>query len=171
MLQTKTLSLNKNIALSIIKFAVLLAIAVVTPALIHNQPITGPIVNAVLFLGVVLLGAQNAILLGLMPSVVALSFGLLPAPLAPMIPFIMLSNVILVITFSYLRKKNFWLGAIAASLIKFAFLYATSFAVINLITQKPLAQKAAQMMSYPQLLTALAGALLAYIILKTFKKN
>ncbi len=171
MAQTKTLVLNKTLAITIAKFAVLLGIATITPALIHYQPVTGPIVNATLFLAVVLLGTQSAILIGLIPSVIALSVGLLPSPLAPMVPFIMLSNTVLIIAFALLRKKNFRLGIVSASLLKFLFLFSTSFVIINLIAQKPIAQKVAQMLSWPQLVTALGGGLIAYLILKMTKKN
>lgn len=167
--KTKVLSINKKIALVIAQFGILIGVATIAP-LFHNQPITGPIVNATLFLGVIFVGTQNAILIGLIPSMIALSVGLLPAPLAPMVPFIMLSNVILILTFGYLRKKNFWLGIITASAVKFIFLYSTSFIVVNLIVKKPIALKAAAMLSWPQLLTALAGGIIAWFVLKAFKK-
>ena len=165
----KALSINKKIALIIAQFGVLIGIATIAP-LFHNQPITGPIVNATLFLAVIFVGTQNAILVGLIPSLIALSVGLLPTPLAPMIPFIMLSNTILILAFGYLRKKNFWLGMITASAIKFIFLYSSSFIVVNLIAKKPIATKVAAMLSWPQLLTALAGGIITWIILKTLKK-
>jgi len=169
MSKIKALSVNKKIALIIAQFGVLIGIATIAP-LFHNQPITGPIVNATLFLAVIFVGTQNAILVGLIPSLIALSVGLLPSPLAPMVPFIMLSNTILILTFGYLRKKNFWLGMITASAIKFIFLYSTSFIVVNLIAQKPIAAKAAIMLSWPQLLTALAGGIIAWFILKILRK-
>lgn len=172
MSETKTLVIDKKanlakISLTLAKFAALLAVATIAP-LFHNQPITGPIVNATLFLGVIFLGTQNALLVGLIPSVIALSSGLLPSPLAPMVPFIMLGNAVLIITFGWLKQKNFWLAVGASSILKFLFLFSTSFVVINLIAQKPIAQKASQMMAWPQLTTALAGGLLAYLILKIF---
>ncbi len=174
MSETKTLAIDKKanlakISLTLAKFAALLAVATIAP-LFHNQPITGPIVNATLFLGVIFLGTQNAILVGLIPSVIALAVGLLPSPLAPMVPFIMISNAILIITFGWLRQKNFWLAVGAGSVLKFLFLFSTTFIITNLIAQKSIAQKAAQILSWPQLITALAGGLLAYIILKALKK-
>lgn len=103
-------------------FVGLMAVASILPRFIHNQFITGPIINATLFLGAVTLGTGNAILVGLVPSVVALSSGLLPMPLAPMVPFIMISNAVLIIVFNWMRKIHFGAGAIAASLVKYAFL-------------------------------------------------
>ncbi|TSD05139.1 MAG: [Fe] hydrogenase subunit HymD [Parcubacteria group bacterium Athens0714_12] len=114
---------------------------------------------------------HNAILIGLIPSLIALSTGLLPPVLAPMIPFIMAGNTILILTFSYLKEKNFWLGVISASFLKFIFLFSASSIVINLLLKKEIAAKVALMMSWPQLLTALSGGLLAYLFLKFFKNN
>ncbi|MEK7172534.1 MAG: ECF transporter S component [Patescibacteria group bacterium] len=136
--------------------------------LFHYQPITGPIVNACLFIATALLGVQAGIMLGLLPSLVALSVGTLPTPLAPMVPFIMTSNAIMVVAFSFFKQKNFSVGVVWASLLKFLFLFSTSYIVLHLIAQKPIAQKAATMMSWPQLTTALLGGLLAFAFLKVF---
>ena len=95
----------------ILLFIGLMAIAIVIPHYVHNQFITGPIVNAVLFISAVMLGTGNAILIGLFPSMVALVSGLLPVPLAPMVPLIMISNTILIVVFSYFRKVNYCLDA------------------------------------------------------------
>lgn len=166
----KTLALeNKKAIATIIYFVLLVGIATVAP-LFHSQPITGPIVNATLFVSVILLGTSEALLVGLIPSVIALSVGTLPAVLAPMIPFIMLSNAVLIIVFALLRKSNYWAAVILASLLKFLFLLATSSIVINLLLKKEVATKVAAMMSWPQLLTALAGGILAYGFLRLVRK-
>jgi len=171
--KTNFLSLNLTRALiyKITLFFSLIGIATILPALIHYQPITGPLVNATLFISALLLGTEAAIMIGLVPSLIALTSGLLPAVLAPMIPFIMVSNAILVLTFSLFQKKNYWLGIISASLIKFIFLFSTSSIVINLLLKKEVATKVAQIMSWPQLLTALAGGIIAWLILKISKKR
>ncbi len=160
-MQIKILALNKPKIISLVYFSALLAVSIIAP-LFHFQPITGPVVNACLFIAAALLGIQAGIMLGLLPSLIALSIATLPAPLAPMVPFIMVSNAILVVSFAYLKEKNFFLGIISASILKYLFLFSTSYIVIHLIAQKPIAQKAAQMMSWPQLATALLGGLIAY---------
>ena len=171
MIFSKTLTIKKDLAVSSAQFMVLTVIAVVAPLLGHNQLITGPIVNATLFIAAALLGPQSAILVGLIPSAVALSFGLLPAVLAPMIPFIMISNTILILSFYALRQRNFGLGVFAASFLKFLFLITTSALVANLFVKQEIAQKAASMMSWPQFLTAGAGGVIAYFILKGIKRS
>ena len=171
MLQIKILAINKSQTVSLIYFTALLSVSIIAP-LFHFQPITGPIVNACLFIATAILGVQAGIMLGLLPSLVALSVGTLPTPLAPMVPFIMASNAILVVVFAWcqtsVRHMSDTVAVVIASVLKFLFLFSTSYIVIHLISQKPIAQKAATMMSWPQLTTALLGGLLAFAILKVF---
>lgn len=169
MYKTKVLTIKKEIIFSLLQFVALIGIAVVAPTL-GNQAITGPIVNATLFIAVMLLNAQSAILVGLLPSVIALSVGLLPLVLSPMIPFIMIGNTILILVFNFLRKKNYWIGIIWASILKFCLLFISSLVVTNLIIKKEIVSQVATIMSWPQLLTALGGGIVAYIFLKSAKK-
>lgn len=166
--RVETLTITRE---AVITFVVLLGIASAAPLIGHQQFITGPIVNATLLIAVALLGMRDGILIGLIPSTIALATGLLPAVLAPMVPFIILGNVILVVTFGYLRHINYWLGVVSGSVLKFAFLFGTSSIVANLLINEQLAGKVAAMMSWPQLVTALAGGLLAYGFLRCTKKS
>jgi len=173
MFHTKVLSLDKTFAktalIKLAMFAGLVGIATFAPLLGHQQMITGPLVNATLFLSVILLGRESAILVGLIPSLIALWSGLLPPILAPMVPFIMFSNTLLILVFGMLKKK-YWLGMIFASALKFIFLLSTSSIVINLLFKKEIATQVAQMMSWPQLVTAIAGGIIAFLILKSSRK-
>lgn len=159
--QTLTIVNRVNVIAST-KFIALIGVATIVP-LFHQQMITGPIVNATLFIATIILGTQAGILVGLIPSIIALSVGTLPAPLAPMVPYIMISNAILIVTFGLLRNKNYWLAVGVASFLKFLFLFATSSIVIGLLVQQELAESVALMMSWPQLVTALAGGVLASV--------
>ena len=154
----------------VIIFAILLALLILMPFLIHFQWITGPTVNAALFIATVILGPTRAILLGLMPSTVALSAGLLPFALAPMVPFIMLSNVILVLVFSYLYKKNYFVALSVSAFLKFAFLHQTVTWVMSRFLENKIVATLSIMMSWPQFFTALIGGLVAYVFLKQIKK-
>jgi hypothetical protein len=169
MVQTKALVLDKAKTISAIQFATLLGIATVAP-LFHQQWVTGPIVNAMFLIAVALLGTQTAIMLALLPSTIALAVGLLPAILAPMVPFIIISNVIFILGFDSFRSKNYWFGVVVGSILKFAFLWSTSFVVINLLLKKELASQVSAMMSWPQLVTALVGGVIAYLFLRVIKK-
>jgi hypothetical protein len=160
--------LSRASVVAFAKFAVLLALATFLP-FIKQQLIVGSLVNAVLFISAATLGPQAAIMVGLVPSLVSISVGLLPALLAPMIPFIMVSNTILIVVFSRFQVKNKWLGLISASVLKFVFLFATSNIVINLLFKKEIAKQVSLMMSYPQLITALVGGVIALTLLAGLK--
>ncbi len=150
------------------QLAALLSIATFIP-LIHYQPAVGPVINAALFIATAILGISHGVLVALIPSPVALAAGLLPIVLAPMIPFIMIGNIILVYTFGKLWKKNFWTAMASASILKFLFLWITSTQILEHLTKQAIAKKIAAMMSWPQLFTALTGGLIAYAILKYLK--
>lgn len=168
-MQTRSLSVNyKSIAYTIL----LLCIAVAAP-LCRQQIVTGIIVNAVLFISASLIGTSGALILGLLPSSIALATGLLNPAMAPMIPFIIIGNTILVIVYSYLSRVNFWLGAVTACVVKTAFLFAVSSIVIGLLTNQQLASIVAEMMGWMQLLTAMGGVVLAYgvIRLASWRRN
>lgn len=160
----------KELILILVKLAALLGVALLAPLLRH-QALTGPIVNATLYLATILLDIKYAIFIGLLPSSVALSAGLLPPVLAPMIPFIMIGNTILIAVFDSFRKRNYWLGVFFASSAKFLFLKATSLKVTSLILNKKVALNVAAMMSWPQFVNALAGGVLAYFLLRGSKKS
>ncbi|MCX6807053.1 MAG: iron hydrogenase [Candidatus Berkelbacteria bacterium] len=166
---TKTMSISLT-SIRVAVFTLFLSISVAAP-LLHNQLITGPIVNAMLFLAVIFLGAKEAMMIGLLPSLISLSVGLLPIVLAPMIPFIMVGNALLVIVFDIIRSKNQWLGFIGAALVKFVFIFGSSTIVIHLLDKPGLVAKATQMMGSIQLTTALIGALLASVVIGTIDKS
>lgn len=142
--------------------------AVIFPALLahtpQNQWITGTIVNALLFLAVWRVGVVNAALIAALPSSIALMRGLLPAPMAILVPYIIISNLAMIFVF-YAIKKYPFAGIISASLAKFIFLFViTSFFI-------KLAAPFIVMMQWPQLVTALAGGLIAVGIIKTLPQH
>jgi hypothetical protein len=161
-------------------FGLLLALALLIPALGLSQPITGPLVNALLLITVETLGLWPAIGLGMVTPLGGLLHGVLPLPLAVMIPFIMLGNATLVGAYSALRGRNRWLALAVAALAKFGVLYAS----VTFFAARPLqlalsgaARKVVMpgaivhMMSWPQLVTALAGGLLAFAVLRLRKER
>ena len=165
---TKILAINREKIIVLTEFAILIGVATIAP-LLGQQAISGPIVNATLFISTIFLGVRAGILIGLLPSIIALSAGLLPLALTPMIPFIMIGNVILVLSFDFLKNKNYWLRVITASALKFIFLFSTSSIVINLILKTEIANRVAVIMSWPQFLTAIAGGTIAYFLFRPEK--
>ena len=144
----------------ITRTGILLAVALVIQMGGFPQPITGPLVNAVLYLSALLVGSWSGIIIGICTPVIAFMRGILPAPLGPMIPFIALGNGILVVVFSLLERKSKVLGIILASLVKYAILATT----VKFIVEVP--EKIAQIMSLSQLYTALSGGVIALLAYK-----
>ena len=138
--------------------------------LIPNQFISGPLVNAVLFIITVFLGLRGGVLLSFVPSLIALMSGLLPAIMAPFIPFIILSNVIMVVLFHYGRQKNYWFGVGTSAAAKFIFLTVASRIFFQVFLNKPMTQALTIMMSWNQLYSALMGGIIAYVFLKFIKR-
>lgn len=167
--QEKVFSIDaKLIATKTFQLSVFVGLAVAAPYFL-NQLITGSIVNALLFISASYLGLEAAFLLCLIPSLISIYTGLLPLALAPMIPFIMTGNALMVLTFNKLGKNNFWMGAIPAALVKYLFIFLVGTLLANSILHG-ISSKVLMMISWPQLATAIVGAGIAFLFLKIIKK-
>ncbi len=153
--------------------AILLALALVFQLGGFPQPITGPVINSILFLSALLVGPLAGISIGILTPVIAFIRGILPPPLAPMIPFIAIGNGILVLSYIILRSilrvkpKSIFtlrniLSMILAAILKFLILAGA----VTFLVEIP--SPIAQMMTLPQLYTALAGGIIALIIYRAF---
>jgi ABC-type Co2+ transport system permease subunit len=106
----------------------------------------------------------------------ALAGGLLPAILAPVVPFIMISNVILILSVEWFyeifknTEKGYWLGVIAGALLKFLFLFFSVNVIAKLLLKQDLVVKVAQMMSWTQFVTAILGGAIAWVVLKWLRR-
>jgi hypothetical protein len=147
--------------------AVLLAIAAVFPMFKFPQYITGSVVNFVLLIAVYVLDVWDGVVIGCVTPWIALMTGQMPFAYMP--PFIMIGNAIYVLAFGILtfgilkRFKNVGMiaGIVIGAVLKWSFL---SFAVRHLVkAPAPLVL----MMSYPQLITALIGGAIAFIVMNT----
>ena len=165
--ETKIATLKKEEILSLIKLLAFILIATIAPML-RFQGITGPIVNALLFLSVIFIGFPNAIFIATVPSAISLATGHLPFIIAPIIPFIMLGNLILMAVFAKL-KKDYWMAVFTASTLKFLFLFFSSQLLFNIINKKLLLMVSGTM-GWIQFFTAIIGGFIACLILKFLKK-
>ncbi len=170
-METQVLSLKKEALFSLAQFLAMVFLMSFVPALIHNQFVTGPMVNAILFLSTYFFSLRDSLLLAMLPSIFAALSGLLNPALVPMVPNIIISNFILIISFKNLKDKNYWLAVLTSSFLKFVFLFLSSSIFMNLFFKKDLPAKIAQTMSWPQLATALAGGVIAYFILKKLNRK
>lgn len=147
------------------KSAVLLAIALVFQLVKLGQLVTGTAINTVLITAVGMCGLPWAAAIGLITPVMAVLLGVQPPATIVLVPFIIAGNILYVVVFGVVQKHNSFIGVIAAAFAKFLLLYA---AVNIIITKLPAPIKLA--FSFPQLITALAGGILAVIIIKVLKK-
>jgi hypothetical protein len=153
------------------QFLTLSFVAMFLPFFIHQQIITGPIVNAILILALFFTGLKSALLIACLPSFMALAGGLLPSALAPAIPFIIIGNMIYVLAINFIPKKFYFSGALIASGLKFVFLLVSVNIVAAWFIKGNLIGAVGRMMGVEQFITAFLGACLAYPILKFFKNK
>lgn len=159
----------KRVAVKTFQLSICVALAFAAPYFL-NQLITGSIVNALLFIAASTLGLESAFLLCLIPSLISIYTGLLPLALAPMIPFIMTGNALMVLVFSKMKARGFWVGAVPAAIIKYIFIYSVGMLLASSVLKGVIAKNVLLMISWPQLATAIAGASIAYLFLKLTKK-
>lgn len=163
-------------ARALIGFLGLASLATLIPFFIHIQWITGPIINAILILILLVVGIRSSLVVCLVPSLVALSGGLLPAILAPAVPFIMIGNVVFVLTIDWFYNNfqnasyGYWAGVLVGGFLKFIFLFSSVNLIGKLLLKQELAIKVAQLMSWPQFATAVLGGAIAWVILKFIKR-
>lgn len=140
--------------------ALLLALTVILQMFGWPQLVTGPLVNAMLLLTATFVDPLSGVVVGLLSPWIAFLRGILAAPLAPMIPFIMLGNACYVLIYSWLKGKN-WsrlLGLVTASVVKFLILGIA----VRFVTKLP--PPVTKAMQWPQLITALIGGLIAIAV-------
>jgi riboflavin transporter len=163
-------------AAAITQFISLAAVTTFLPFVIHVQWITGPIINALLILILFIVGIRAALLMSLVPSVMALAGGLLPAVLAPVVPFIMIGNVIFILSIDYFYRaakkelNGFWIGVVVGGALKYLFIWFNANLMISLILRKEMAVAVIRLVSWPQFVTAVAGGAIAWVILKWLKR-
>lgn len=144
--------------------AVLLALTLVFQMGGFPQPVTGPAVNAMLLLAAIFVGVWGGALIGLLTPWVAFLRGILPPPLGPMIPFIMLGNVLLVMLFWCARRlwgEGLWQSGVGLLIGAVAKYLVLSSAVRFIVSVPPPVARAMQL---PQLFTALGGGVIAIAI-------
>ncbi len=140
------------------------------PLLLHQQWITGPIVNALLVATTLRIGAKQALLLAIIPSAAALAAGTLPLVLAPTIPVIIVGNMLL-ISGVQIFKTNPILGILTGAIVKFIWLTIASQWILQFFLPEAVLGKVVTMLSWPQLATALIGGLFAIGVIHILKRK
>jgi riboflavin transporter len=146
------------------------------PFVIHIQWVTGPLVNALLILILFIVGLRSALVMCFVPSLMALAGGLLPFALAPVIPFIMLGNVVFILAVDYFYKSakkeinGFWIGVAIGAALKYLFIWFNANLMVTYFMHNELGVAMARLVSWPQFATAVAGGAIAWVILKWLKR-
>ena len=159
------------------QLAVLLAFTAVIQMIGLPQPVTGPLINAILIVSTLLIGVTSACTIGVLTPLTALIRGHLPPVLAAMVPFIALANTTYVLLFfffirGYPKAENLLLrprpvlGILVASTAKFLILTLTVQQILPMVVGQAVPEKVMTLMMFPQLLTALAGGMIALILMK-----
>jgi hypothetical protein len=150
--------------------------AAILPFFLHLQLVTGPLINAMLILAAVILGLRWAIILSIFPSIMAMAGGLLLPVMLPVVPYIIMSNMIMVALVDYYFKSDknanngYWKGVLSGALAKSFFLMMASASVLTFMNNPQAIKLAVSAFGIVQFLTALAGACIAFVFLKYIKK-
>lgn len=165
-MQTKTGLIERIISIRLEYFIYSLAFFI--PLFISGpQWLTGTVVNSLLFISIQRLSFKKVIPMTVLPSLGAVLNGILFGPatvyLYYFLPFIWAGNLILILTFSKIKRKNYFLAVLSSSGAKSLLL----FLVANLYFSQQIVPKIfLTAMGSFQLMTALAGGVLSYLIIK-----
>ncbi|MGI6113781.1 MAG: ECF transporter S component [Mahellales bacterium] len=160
----------------ITRTALLLALAVlfqtvfrvILPEPTVNVFIVGTLVNAVLLIATASVGILGGVAVSVLTPVIALLQG--HVALVWMVPIIAAGNCILVIIYGLLTKRNSYLAFITGAVVKFIFLYFGIKASFQFIMGAPVPFPASFLYSWPQLVTAVLGGVVAMGIIRILGK-
>lgn len=139
-----------------------------------SQPqwLTGTVVNCLLFLAAARFSRKSVLPVMILPSLGAITNGILFGPqtvfLYYFLPFIWMGNYLLVSVFSLTKNQPYFLRVIFAALAKYLLLivFAQIYFGFKVVPQLFLTS-----MGIVQLITALSGGALAFIILQFLQKE
>lgn len=157
----------------------LLVVMQLTTAPLGNTLITGSLVNMMLVISVIIMGLWSGIAVSFLSPIFASFLGIAP-PFPIIIPFIGLGNAALVVVWHLLAHKVIWkqnasyaLALVLGAFAKFIVLYiGVAVILVPMVLQlpEPQASVISGIFSIPQLVTALAGGVIALCVLPVLKK-
>ena len=154
--------------------AIYIALLLVAQAVLKalGQYVLGIVVNLILIVSVTVAGILSGITVAMFSPLLAFFLGFGPA-LPQIVPVVILGNISLVLIWGLITRKTerrhalFWVAAIAAAALKFIILWIgvvkIAIPLLGLPEKQVTVLTAA--FSYPQLITATAGGILASMIL------
>ena len=167
--------------LFISRLGLLISLTVIIQIAGFPQPITGPLINMLLFITTSMLGWIAGVLLGCLTPLTALIRGQLPSVLAPLVPFIAAANAILVLAYYFIYYKllrhtnhlyslNIIVAFTCASVAKYLFFILVVKIIFPYIVNISIPDNFAIILMTPQLLTALGGGVLFLIFLNILNR-
>ena len=162
---------EKNFSL-LVNITILLLI----PFLLHEQFLTGILVNAILIKSALDFKEKKVYLIAFMPSIAVFAsgfmLGTLNGALLSMLPFIFAGNLVLMFGVRKLfveKKLNYWLASTISVSVKVLLLGASAFILFSFGQLVPLAFLT--IFGLNQLITGICGAGLFFAYNSTIKKN
>jgi len=166
----------------LIKSGLFLALAIVFQVIGKSAPqvsqiFVGPAVNAILILTSIICGSTYGVLVGSLTPLLAFLTGQLSSVLGPFIPFIIIGNILFVLSFVIISKQGKYgkyLGIIIGAFIKYIFLTISASKLIPLFNLKipsKIVSKLIITMGIPQLITALVGGAFALVLINILKRR
>lgn len=175
--KTKIITLPLSVSLenksSILVFVSIFSLSFFVPFLLgHPQLLVGTIVNTCLFAGAIFLPKRFFLPLIIFPSLGVLARGIIFGPLTSFLvyflPFIWLSNFVLISVFKKFYSFSFLVSVFVASASKYLFLFiiANIYFKLNFVPAVFL-----QAMGISQFLTAFAGGIISVFLWKIFHQK
>lgn len=161
-------------------FTALLIVWQMATTPLGNTLITGPVVNLILIISVMLCGLSSGLTVAVISPVMAKVFGIGPSSWM-LIPFIIAGNIVLVLIWHLIGNREIngsnitprIIALILAALAKFSVLY---FGIVKIAVPlilnlpEPQASLMSNIFSIPQLITAALGGVLATLLLPLLEK-
>lgn len=143
-----------------------------------GQLITGSIVNMTLIIAGVLVGYSSGLAIAIISPIIANFIGIGPK-LVELVPVIILGNIVIVLAVTFffrLANNNKGIvsvgislgGIIIGAVAKFIVLWSSAAKILPALGVNVM-PPIIKMMSWPQIITATAGGILAFIILPTLR--
>lgn len=139
-----------------------------------NSFVVGPLVNACILVATAALGIWGGVAISVIAPFSSLIFNHagISLVLLPFAPIIAVGNILLALVFFMFYKKNNIIAVGAGSVLKFAFLWSAIvlFLKITNITGV-VANTFSFLFSWPQLITAVVGGIVALLVVKALGKT
>lgn len=164
----------------IARTAVMLALTVAFQMLGRMIPgqagnfVAGPLVNACILVSTAMLGLKGGLIICAVSPFTSLinNHAAIAVVLLPFSVFIAAGNMVLASLFHVLKNVNKVAGIIAGAVLKAAFLYASALFFLKLFpAYENYRKQLVTMFSLPQLITAIIGGAIAYIVIKKLDKH